>query len=171
MGGGKQRKQRKQHVAHRIAPTPTATSTTAAAATTAAPAAMRLSLSCCSMRLFLIDSVLGVVRMEAEGCDCLQEFPTSRAGVCFHSYMAATASQIMQQAHNTNGLARSLHNAVVFRLPTGHRNHCLRGGPALDEVHSVQWKFLEVDVEQSKEAHQCAMRHKLRERDTFCIHS
>ena len=38
-------------------------------------AAMRLSLSCCSMRLFLIDSVLGVVRMEAEGCDCLQEFP------------------------------------------------------------------------------------------------
>ena len=26
------------------------------------------------MRLFLIDSVLGVVRMEAEGCDCLQEF-------------------------------------------------------------------------------------------------
>ena len=27
------------------------------------------------MRLFLIDSVLGVVRMEAEGCDCLQEFP------------------------------------------------------------------------------------------------
>ena len=24
---------------------------------------------------FLIDSVLGVVRMEAEGCGCLQEFP------------------------------------------------------------------------------------------------
>ena len=50
MGDGKQRKQRKQYVAHRIAPTPTSTSTTAAAAT-AAPAAMRLSLSCCSTRL------------------------------------------------------------------------------------------------------------------------
>ena len=53
MGDGKQRKQRKQYVAHRIAPTPTATatSTTAAAATAAAPAAMRLSLSCCPTRL------------------------------------------------------------------------------------------------------------------------
>ena len=42
-------------------------------------------------------------------------------------------------AHNTNGLARSLHNAVILRLSTEHRDHRLRGGPALDDVRPVHY--------------------------------
>ena len=44
---------------------------------------------------------------------------------------------VLEQAHNPDRLARSFDHAVVLCHTAGHRNHGLRGGPALDEMRSA----------------------------------